>query len=1274
MKASSSIRLLSAALALALTACAAAARPRPMPSGLISEWTGNGTAADSTGRNNGVLKGGARFAPGHGAKAFDFNGTSGYVSIPSTKGLDFAPNDSFTLNAWVKPAEIGRYEAIIVRGDPTGFWDWGILIDPGGHFYTGHGGHDVAQSQTVALPGAWYFVTVTYTAGAYKMYVDGDQENQAADSALPGETGAIAIGRKGGATGPDQTNFFSGLVQDVRVYSRALSSDEIARDYASEEIRVPEKQRPLTGYVNPFVGTAGGGNTFPGATTPFGMTQLSPDTMNNGVGYDYGAQMIDGFSMLHMSGVGCADYGDVFMTASTGPVQPAETAYRSPFSHASEAASPGYYRVKLEKPGVLVELTAATRCGSARFTFPAGQAGNFLLPISHTLVTTNAAHALIPNNREIEGSVTSQGFCGGGTPYTVYYVIQFDRPFSHSGTWMNDVVTAGSREVRQDDRKTKIGAYATFNPVGRKPTVVTANIGISFVDLAGARNNLNREISGESFDAVRRDADRAWTKILHVIDVTGGTLTQRINFYTALYHALLMPNTFSDEDNRFIGFDMKVRQAPRGRTIYANFSGWDIYRTEVPLLAIIEPDRLADMAQSLVYEYQQSGRFDRWPMANTPTGVMNGEPTTSIQATTWDYGIKNFNMAASYPGMYRAAANYMKGRVGAKGFDAGNVSTMEEYCYSIAALSYIADSLGRLGDAAQLRAWSEEVFNLYNPATGFFQPRQKDGTWKTPFDPTSGNGYVEGTAWHYLWLVPQDVAGLIRRMGGDTVFNKRLDAFFSYPRPTWSGQYYNPYNEPDLQAPFLYDYSGEPWKTQSRVRELQRDAYSPAPGGIPGNDDCGTMSSWYVLSALGLYAVDPGRPAMELTSPLFPKAVVHLQTGGREFTVTAPHNSLTTPYVESLKINGRSYGRAWAPVYVITRGGHMEYKLGAKPNRIWGAAPRLRPPSLSTLHSTLSLRPVLRSPAADIGPGAVWKDTEGKPIQAHGGGILLSHGVYYWYGEDHTLGYNNKVGVSCYSSRDLRTWRRVGVVLPKEALPAQFQDTGVCERPKVIYNQKTGKYVMWMHLDANHYSVSTAGVATADQPEGPFRFMGAARPIPSSTFRDMNLFVDDNGAAYVFFSGDGNASMYAVRLNDDYTGPATPLVEGKTWARALPKAWREAPAPFKYGNRYYLITSGCTGWAPNAASVSVADHILGPWKTEGNPCVGPDAKTTFHSQSAFVIPAPGSDPGRFIFGADQWNPRDLADSRYLWLPFHIDGDGSFHLRWQDRLDPARNGV
>jgi len=331
----------------------------------------------------------------------------------------------------------------------------------------------------------------------------------------------------------------------------------------------------------------------------------------------------------------------------------------------------------------------------------------------------------------------------------------------------------------------------------------------------------------------------------------------------------------------------------------------------------------------------------------------------------------------------------------------------------------------------------------------------------------------------------------------------------------------------------------------------------------------------------------------------------------------------------------------------------------------------------------------LNSKAQDIiQPGLPWKDTEGQIIEAHGGGLLKVKNIYYWYGENHAKGFGNKTGISCYSSKDMLHWHNEGVALPKDSVPPAYQDNSVCERPKVIYNPATRKYVMWMHLDDRHYYAAEAGVAIADRPTGPFHFIRAFRPVAfdynegkyskaephlhekenGNTFRDMNLFVDDDGKAYVLYASESNATLYCVQLEDTYTDIRRPAVLNKTWARLFINQYREAPAPFKFRHKYYLITSAQTGWAPNAARYSMADHILGPWTDKGNPCVGTDSSTTFHSQSTYVIPSPRGK-GHFIFMADRWDSKQLQNSTYIWLPFSIAKDGSFRLLFQPAWKP-----
>jgi len=780
------------------------------------------------------------------------------------------------------------------------------------------------------------------------------QEELDVAGAVGGRTAMVGFSGASGATTARQT------VRDFTFTSRPATAK-----YVPPIAKAPRVHKSLASYVDPFIGTDGGGDTLPGAGAPFGMTLFSPDTHAPSVGYTYADHRIEGFSLTHMSGVGCDDEGDVFLSATTGPVRTKTAEYASPFSHSRESASPGYYSVHLRRWNVDAELTATERTGLVRFFFPAGQPANILIPLSHTLTRTERADIHLVSADTVEGSVRSQAFCGDNQFYTTYFTLKLDRPCLVSGTFTGDAVTEGSASAVQDGQKAPaVGAFLSF-PASAIPFTVTARIGISYVDLEGARRNLAQEVGKRGFDEVRRGTEKTWEKELRRIEISGGTADQHTVFYTSLYHCFLMPSVFSDTDGRYLGFDNAVHRTRPEHPVYADYSGWDIYRTEAPLLTLIQPQRMADMCQSISLMYQQGGWIDRWPQANVYTNIMCGSPLTIVAATAWNAGLRGFDMAALYPGMVLDATQpppankpfFGEGNVqymdsvgyipdDKEGY--GSVSQTEEDCLAYAALASVSASLGRAGDARRFNKRALLYRNLFDPETKFLRPRLLNGTWYGPFDPTKEHGYVEGTGWHYRWLAMQDMAGLIALFGGDDPFNAELDKFFAYAHPAWTGRYYNPYNETDLQAPFLYDYSGAPWKTQARVRELLADAYSTAPSGIPGNDDCGTMSAWYVFAALGLYPTDPARPAYELCAPLFPRAVVHLEAPYpvKQFTVEAPDASARNVYVRALRVGDQSWKKPWLTPADIARSGTLRFTLGATPDKEWGTGKGERPPSL----------------------------------------------------------------------------------------------------------------------------------------------------------------------------------------------------------------------------------------------------------------------------------------------------------------------------------------
>ncbi len=728
--------------------------------------------------------------------------------------------------------------------------------------------------------------------------------------------------------------------------------------------------------VNPLIGTGTGPgdtiNLFPGATMPFGMVQLSPDTEDRGFGYHYSQLTIQGFSMTHMSGVGCPNEGEVFFAPTTGPVQTRVADFESPYSHSDESASPGYYRVHLSRWDTDVELSATDRTGIARFTFPAGKPANVLLPISHTLNHTTAASIRVVGDRQIEGFVENEAFCGSHQTYKVYFDMTFSPPFASFGTWSGapygaaGTIAAGSRSASQETHDQWIGAYASWEDASH-PRTITARIGISYVDAAGAENNLKAESGNKDFAAIHKEAEKAWNQALSVIDVSGGTPAERTVFYTALYHSLMMPSMINDADGRYLGFDDQIHHVASGHEVYANFSGWDIYRSQMPLVAMVDPQRMEDIAQSVVLMYQQGGWVGRWPQINRYTNVMAGSPLSVVLATAWLDGLHGFDMDAGWKGMLEdatqapPAGHPYAGEAGIDWInkihfvpndkiDYGSVSQLQEDAIAYASLYRLAEALGKSNDAKMLYQRALDTRNVFDRQDRFFRPRNADGAWVPDFDPSQEeHGFIEGSGWHYQWLEPADLAWVVGAMGPE-LFNQRLTEFFNYEKPGWYGQYYNPYNETDLEAPFEFNFSGQPWQSQRVVRRVLKENYTDDPDGIPGNDDCGEMSSWAVLSMMGIYSVDPASLAYELVSPVFPKVVVHLSApyAGKTFTVTTSADPEANAYIQSVQLNGHDRQKNWISFADIAGGGKLDFTLGSEPNRSWGAKAADAPPSLSS--------------------------------------------------------------------------------------------------------------------------------------------------------------------------------------------------------------------------------------------------------------------------------------------------------------------------------------
>jgi predicted alpha-1,2-mannosidase len=787
----------------------------------------------------------------------------------------------------------------------------------------------------------------------------------------------------------------------------------------------PAAVRDPAALVDPLVGTGSGGgvvgqvDTFPGADRPFGMVQWSPDTPSrpDGGGYSDSDSSITGFSLTHVSGPGCAVAGDfpILPTTGTLPADPASAS--AAFSHSAESAHPGSYAVTAG--GVRTSLAVTDRTGVAQFSYPATSSAQLLFKVADSANGGSAATFQAVGNREVTGSVTSGHFCGQPDNYTVYFAARFDRPFTATGTWggtdaaqvtktpgrtsvtehgRQDPVkknfdikkdfgvsgdsdhkeagvtagasggtgaSAGRMAVSQQGSGVVAGGWLTFDT--SKNANVGMQVAVSYVSTAGAVGNLNSEAHSWSVGTVAAQATAAWNRQLGTIAIHGGSPAAQAQFYTALYHASLEPSLFSDANGEYIGFDSKVHRVAPGHAQYANYSGWDIYRSEVPLLATIDPKIASDMATSLLNDAAQMGALPKWPVANGESGVMNGDAADPILADTYAFGAHGFDTGTALKDMVagadgtsqvgqgwyverpNAAAYIARGYVPNVASDSispvpNGASETLEYALDDFAISRLAGDLHQTSTAGTFTGRSQNWANLFDTADGgYIEPRDAAGAFPSgPPVPTtiSGfgqDGFQEGNAAQYTWMVPQNLAGLIQGIGGDQATDRRLDTYFTQLNAGPNEPYHWQGNEPALDTPWVYDSTGEPWRTQQVVGEIMSQLYSLTPGGEPGNDDLGAMSSWYVWAALGLYPQTPGVPMLVTGTPTFPQAVIHGAYGN--LTVNT-HG--TGGYVDSLAVDGHATQHTWVDP---SRVHQLDFGLSRSPDRSWGTAAGDAPPS-----------------------------------------------------------------------------------------------------------------------------------------------------------------------------------------------------------------------------------------------------------------------------------------------------------------------------------------
>lgn len=710
-----------------------------------------------------------------------------------------------------------------------------------------------------------------------------------------------------------------------------------------KEIQILEsapKDKPLISYVNPFIGTGGHGHTFPGATLPFGMMQLSPDTRLDGwdgcSGYHYSDNYIYGFSHTHLSGTGVSDYGDILLMPTNKQCfnngADGKSGYRAPFSHDTEIAEPGYYKVHLDSTDIDVELTVSKRSGVHKYQFSSSEKQYAIVDLIHRDKVLDAQIEKV-SDTEITGYRFSDAWA---KDQRLFFVIKTSHPFS-------DVLQSPPEEGMAGAQKI---ALKFLNP-NNEPVYI--KIGISAVDIAGAKKNLDQEIGNKSFNQVKQEAQNTWEQKLEKIVVESNTNDYKTNFYTSLYHTMIAPNLYQDVDGRYRGMDLNIHQT-KDFDYYTVFSLWDTYRAAHPLYTIIEQAKTNDFINTFIAKYDEGGIMPIWDLSANYTGCMIGYHAAPVIADAYLKGIKNYNVEKVFEAMKHSATRDKLGLKSYKklGFipveeESESVSKTLEYAYDDWTIAQMAKAMGKEVDFKMYSERAQYYKNVFDPESQFMRGRFRN-TWFTPFDPYEVNfNYTEANAWQYSYYVPQDVSGFMTLLGGKDKLDANLDNLFAAKAETSGrnqaditgliGQYAHG-NEPSHHMAYLYNFVNKPYKTQEKVHTILTQLYKNQPDGISGNEDCGQMSAWYVFSSLGFYPVTPGSNQYIIGTPLFEKATINLENG-KQFNIRANNLTKENLYIKSASLNGNNLNKTFLSHNDIVNGGDLVFEMNNQPSD-WG--------------------------------------------------------------------------------------------------------------------------------------------------------------------------------------------------------------------------------------------------------------------------------------------------------------------------------------------------
>ena len=743
-------------------------------------------------------------------------------------------------------------------------------------------------------------------------------------------------------------------------------------------------------YVNPFIGAStntsaagvyhGLGKTFPGATTPYGMVQVSPNTItggDNSPGYSYEHTTLEGFAFTQMSGVGWyGDLGNFLVMPTTGELKKiagkedgSVAGYRSRYDKNSEIAEAGFYSVDLTDYGINVQSSATPRCGILKFTFPVNEKSRIQIDLARRVGGTSVEQYIkIVDENVIKGWIKCTPEGGGWgdgegkVDYTLYFYAHFSKPLENYGIWSADIPDSWNRKrddvvsiqyltkvaeapvfTDKDEMKGKhLGFYSEFPT--QKDEEIILKVGISFVDMDGAEKNFNTEIAELNFNEVKTQAREQWNDELSRIKISGGSEDEKTIFYTALYHTMIDPRIFTDVDGRYVGGDGSIYSTEGTFTKRTIFSGWDVFRSQFPLQVIINPSLVSDQINSLITLAEQSGKeyYNRWEIMNSYSGCMLGNPAISVLADAYIKGIRTFDIEKAYAYAKNSSQVFGNGKLGYTPSKTCISHTLE-YAYTDWCIGQLASALGKDEDAAEYYEKAQAYRNIFDREKGWFRPRYADGSWAAwPENARIAEWYgcIESNPYQQGWFVPHDTEGMVELMGGREAVLADLREFFERtPEELLWNDYYNHANEPVHFVPFLFNKLSEPWNTQKWVRFICKNAYRNEVEGIVGNEDAGQMSAWYVLAASGIHPSCPGDTRFEITSPVFDRIEIRLDphyNRGENFIIIAHNNSPSNIYIQKAKLNGNVYDKCYIDFTDMASGGVLELYMGNTPNKEWG--------------------------------------------------------------------------------------------------------------------------------------------------------------------------------------------------------------------------------------------------------------------------------------------------------------------------------------------------